>query len=122
MAYVIPEFPIVCRVYATAVVPPVVAPRASDVPCNLAVGRRVNVVSTGGTSTPGVLVAAVYLLTPKDHPLHGPEFTGQQDTVEVPQGSGRWYQVMAQDAVGMGFPNEHRVAWIYAWQKRWAGF
>jgi len=36
------------------------------------------------------------------------------DFVEVPAGSGRWYQVYAVDDIGKGFANEHRIAVILA--------
>jgi hypothetical protein len=34
----------------------------------------------------------------------------QPDFVQIPAGSGRWYQVVAVDDIGKGFPNEHRAA------------
>jgi hypothetical protein len=34
----------------------------------------------------------------------------ENDIVEVPSGSGRWYGVLLVDDVGKGFSNEHRYA------------
>jgi hypothetical protein len=34
--------------------------------------------------------------------------------VEVPAGSGRYYEVVQVDDAGKGFPNEHRIAGLIA--------
>jgi hypothetical protein len=90
--------------------------RLSDVPCNLAWGKRVNTglpISTteGGEYSQTLMVLLVPALTDiRDaaglvgvHP----------DLVVVPSGSGRWYSVMYVDDLGKGFPNEHRGAVLY---------
>jgi len=37
----------------------------------------------------------------------------QQSQVEVPSGSGRFYNVVVVDDVAKGFPNEYRIAFIH---------
>jgi len=49
------------------------------------------------------------LLTPAHTDLRDNASTGGHDAVEVPSGSGRYYDVTYCDNIGMGFPNEHRA-------------
>lgn len=108
--YRLPEFNLTCRVYTFGNVAD--PPRVSDIPCNLAWGKRVNVPSTGGTGAVGVPLMTMILLTPKDVDIRDRFSSTNLDAVEVPQGSGRFYFVVYCDNVGMGFPNEHRAVAI----------
>lgn len=112
--YVLPTFNLMCDIYDW--IPggdPVVTPRLSS-ECNLALGRRVQVSSTGGTGLPGVQIITTTVLLPaatdvRAFPCYG-DF-GQGDILEVPQGSGRIYFCCCVEDCGKGFDNEHRVAY-----------
>lgn len=110
MPFVVPSFPLTCNVYTGGVFtnPPRISPN-----CNLTYGRRVMMVSTGGTSVPGVLVYNMSLLLPAGTDIRGPRNAGGGDGVEVPAGSGRQYFVVFVDDIGKGFANEHRTAQLY---------
>lgn len=123
MAYRLPTFNIVCNISQ----PPVLGtPSIPDGPyrlyhqeCQLTYGRRVNVVSTGGTGEAGTLVLSMNLLLPPLTDVRGPQDIGGFDMVEVPAESGRWYQVTAVDDIGKGFSNEHRTACLFALAGSW---
>lgn len=122
MAYRLPDFPISCGIYTpdtpnTPAVPSS-GPRVVSV-CNLAWGRRVNTPSTGGTSTPGILTTSMTILLPALTDIRGPQDSVSFDMVEVPAGSGRWYQVTGVDDIGKGFANEHRAAHLFALAGSW---
>jgi hypothetical protein len=59
------------------------------------------------------------LLLPPFIDVRGPQDTVSFDMVEVPEGTGRWYQVTGVDDIGKGFDNEHRTASIYALVRGW---
>lgn len=124
MAFRLPTFNLVCNV-ATCDTPNVAAIptgplRLVNEPCQLTYGRRVNVSSTGGTTIAGVLTLAMNLLVGKLVDVRGPQDTVSFDMVEVPAGTGRWYQCAAVDDIGKGFSNEHRTACIFALAGSWA--
>lgn len=113
--FVIPSFPLTCTIYTFD---PAgggsIAERLTS-GCNLAWGHRVQVASTGGTVSPGILTACMTLLLPTLTDIRGPAVYGavdQGDYVEVPSGSGRLYLVNFVDDIGKGFTNEHRAALI----------
>lgn len=64
---------------------------------------------TSGIS-PNNVTQSLYL--PKLTDIRDAHSTLGQDTVEVPRGSGRFYQVLLFDDVAKGFPNEFRIAFI----------
>jgi len=77
---------------------------------NLAIGKRTAFFSTDwGAGQPAVHALPTLLLPPLTDIRDG-SCNGVQDVVEVPSGSGRWYQVLGVDDVGKGFANEHRFA------------
>jgi len=123
MAYRPPVFNLFCNIYTMAVpntpAIPAGSPRVEHQPCQLTYGRRVQVVSTGGTAQAGVLVLTMNLLVPKGVDIRGPQDTVTADMVEVPEASGRWYAVAAVDDIGKGFANEHRTAAIFALAGSW---
>lgn len=108
MAYSIPTFNITCRAYTGGDI--TAPPRETNVACNLAWGKRVNVPSTGGTGAVGVPLMTMQLLLPLTADIRGRDSATGSDMVEVPQGSGRYYRVTFCDHIGYGFPNEHKCA------------
>ena len=123
MAYVQPQYNITCNIW-TGVPgnfpsPPVGPPRIIVQPCALVLGRRVNVVSTGGTGEPGVPLQAINLLLPPGTDIRGPQDTVVADIVECPAGSGRVYGVYFVDDIGKGHFNEHRTASLLAIAGSW---
>lgn len=83
------------------------------VPCNLAYGRRTQISFLdffGPGDFPGS--SQSLLLLPALADVRSGTSSGQADVVEVPAGTGRWYQVASVDDIGKGFPNEHRAALV----------
>jgi hypothetical protein len=107
MAFFIPEFPIVCNIFDFVL--PLPSPRLEDVPCNLAVGKRVQQAGRdfGGGGTLGLCPV---LLLGKDVDIRDASIGGYGDIVEVPAGSSRWYQVSCCEFFGLGFDNQHKGA------------
>jgi len=107
MAFSLPNFNLLCDVYTGPWLAKVL--RISDVPCNLALGRRVQ--QPGATFTTFEFGAAApsVLLPPRTDVRDFSCVTGY-DVLEVPKGTGRWYAVMQVDDVGRGFANEYRIA------------
>lgn len=114
MAFSLPTFNLTCNIWRFGTGPP--APPAVVSPCNLAWGKRVNVAATGGTTFTGILVAAMSLLLPPLTDVRGNTDALDQDIVECPAGSGRFYIAVLVDDIGKGFPNEHRCA-LLVWQQ-----
>lgn len=123
MPYKVPTFNLLCKITAPDEIGvdavPAGEPRLVDVPCQLTYGRRVQVASTGGTASVGVLALSMNLLVAARTDVRGPQDSVSYDLVEVPQGTGRWYRVVAVDDIGRGFSNEHRSASIYALAGQW---
>lgn len=123
MAYTQPQYNLVCSVYEPDV-PNVAAipsfpPRILVQPCALVYGRRVNVASTGGTGAAGIPLKCMDLLVPALTDIRGLADAASFDIVECPAGSGRWYWVYYVDDIGKGWPNEHRVAGLFAIEGTW---
>lgn len=123
MAYRLPSFNLVCNITQPLMAGGVGIPdppfRLEGLSCQLTYGRRVQVVSTGGTGEVGVLVLTMNLLLPALTDVRGPQDVLSPDLVEVPADSGRWYKVVAVDDIGKGFANEHRSASIHALEGQW---
>lgn len=79
---------------------------------NLGQGRRINPQPIDGISLVDTLSPESQLLLPALTDVRDFSCLSGNDVVEVPAGSGRWYQVMSVDDAGKGFSNEHRIAWI----------
>jgi len=114
MAFTVPTFNLSVQIYTGPW--PVTSPRLT-VMGNLAYGRRVQQVrvtdvgnqeSYGGQET--------LLLPPLTDIRDGGN--GQQDYVQIPAASGRWYVVMLVEDVAKGFSNEYRAATV---GKIWQG-
>jgi hypothetical protein len=120
--FVLPNFNITCGIWSAPwVVPPMTPLRLTSL-CNLAWGKRVNVAATGGTGEPGWLVGCMTLLLPPKTDIRGRvgdvSASTLPDLVEVPLGTGRYYQPVLVDDIGRGFANEHRAALLqqlYPW-------
>jgi len=111
MAFTIPQFPLTVNIWHDGPVFFPVGPPDLIVMGNLAWGRRVAVPSTGGTGSLGVPLFTMTLLVPKLTDIRGRLSTvAGADVVEVPAGSGRYYEVIYVDDLGKGFANEHRGA------------
>lgn len=109
MAFTLPDFNLSCDVYTG---PWLTKVFRFSVSCNLAIGKRSAFFSTDwGAGAPGVHPLPT-LLFPAGTDVRDASCTGTQDIVEVPAGSGRWYQVLGVDDSGKGFANEHRFAHV----------
>ncbi len=109
MPFTVPDFNLTCEIFAGPYDLRVL--RLSAVPCNLAMGRRVQV-NFHGTDGPNYGPATSSLLVPAGTDVRdNAQLVGggaPYDIIEVPSGSGRWYYVTGVDDVGKGFPNEYR--------------
>jgi hypothetical protein len=109
MAFSLPVFNLTCNI-STGTHPGGI-PRGTS-PCNLAFGRRI---FTPATTQGWPVTAAGFfmqLLLPALTDIRSLHSAGTADSVEVPAGTGRWYDVIAVEDAGKGFANEHRVAWL----------
>lgn len=105
--YTLPVFNIQCAIWRfgnpTANPPDVISS------CNLALGRRTghlpSLAAQGGDGQ-----GAMWLLLPPGTDVQDLKNGVGPDTVEVPSGSGRFYQASWVDDIGSGFLNEHRFA------------
>jgi hypothetical protein len=107
MAFVLPTFNITCNIYTWPLNIPG-GPRISPV-CQL----RAPAANNGGFGS-GLLAVTqiIQLLLPPLTDIRD-SFAAPinaSDYVEVPAGSGCYYQVMWVNDIGKGFPNEHRYA------------
>lgn len=109
MAFTLPEFNLTCNIWRSmGLVWPLGSPDVvSD--CNLAFGRRV---LAPNNFRPNESSFLMQLLLPALTDIRDLSCAAVPDTVEVPAGSGRWYQALLVDDIGKGFDNEHRVAGI----------
>jgi hypothetical protein len=116
--YVVPQFNLLCNIG-----PGLGEWRLVNVECALVYGQRVNVATAASdyfeSGNPQLLVLAMSLLLPKLTDIRGGQDTAAADQVEVPAGSGRYYQVQIVDDIGKGWPNEHRTACIMAIPFTW---
>jgi hypothetical protein len=117
MAYVIPNFNLLCNIQSYALFP--IGWRIINQPCALVFGRRTNTGAGWGDDTtyPGEYIMS--LLLPALTDIRGPQDTISLDVVECPAGSGRLYQVCGVDDIGKGYPNEHRSAAMFAAAGTW---
>lgn len=106
MSYSLPQFNLTCNIWRVGSPPPLNPPALSAM-CNLAMGRRAQIgqLATGSNYMALLLPAATDVRDFWSNGVGG-------DWVEVPAGSGRFYEVVAVDDVGKGFLNEHRVAFL----------
>jgi len=113
VAFQLPNFNITVNIWTGPNAPPFGAPRVAAAPANLAWGKRVSSMSTGGTSTAGILVSTMTLLLEATCDVRGFLSSTGSDCVEVPSGSGRYYRVWFADFIGIGSTNQHNGGVIY---------
>lgn len=109
MPFRVPAMPLLCDIWTGPWLGRIF--RLGDVPCGLAVGRRVTTgayISLGSAYGPqmSLLVAAGTDVRDSGNA------TGY-DMIEVPAASGRWYAVGYVDDAAKGFPNEFRFANLF---------
>lgn len=110
MSFNVPTFNLFCNVYTGPFTGRVL--RIANLPCNLAMGRRVQQPGQDffgfpdGSAGPSLLIPAL-------SDVRDDAQSGGADIIEVPAGSGRWYQVNIVDDVGKGFPNEYRLVSMF---------
>lgn len=111
--YTLPTFNLSVNIWRFASITPPVITAPPDVVTvgNLNPGKRVY-----GQVAEGF---PMYLLLPKLTDVRWSGQGGNQDWIEVPAGSGRWYETIFVDDVGKGFPNEHRLAIIIQVDATW---
>lgn len=109
MAFTVPDFPLICNIFTGPPPWSIAAPRLTNVPCNLALGKRTQQSGIDRGSSGGIGIPPTLLL-PGGTDIRDVAATTQWDLVEVPSGSGRWYQVSEAEPVGLGFGNWHVAA------------
>ena len=107
MGYTLPVFNLTCNIWRNGIA--VTNPPAVISSCNLALGRRVGQVQ-GLVALGGDGQGAMWLLLPIGTDIQDVKNGIGPDRVEVPAGSGRYYNSVWVDDIGAGFANEHRFA------------
>lgn len=121
MAFTLPTFNVSYNLWRAANYPPVGPPDASGL-CNFSLGKRI-VTGTDGFAVTradpaqgtGIDVFLRIMMVPAGVDIRGRWQGGvnSQDEVEIPAGSGAFYVVADVADMAKGFPNEHRVAWVF---------
>ncbi len=109
MAYQVPNFPLTCRAHAWLPGP---YPPGGPVAGSVDFLGQLRFLKTAAELGQSNALNFMLLLIAASTPLFGNTASQNGDFVEVPKGSGRWYQVMMVDAVAAGFSNEHQAAVI----------
>ncbi|MBA0087220.1 MAG: hypothetical protein HRJ53_19730 [Acidobacteria bacterium Pan2503] len=109
MAFKIPTFNLTCNVWRNALAPAPYATPDLALPCNLTPGKRV---FTPLSATVFAFRYPMELLLPVGSDVRAMWNGANQDLIEVPAGSKRFYSVLWVDDVAKGFANEYRVAVI----------
>jgi len=111
MTFVLPTFNLSVNIFDGGPPYPPVTPRLT-VMGNLAFSRRGARSSNFWDQNEWGLLP--YLLVPALTDIRDTSWVGALsvgfDVVEVPAGTGRWYQVTSVEDIGKGFANEHRCA------------
>ena len=110
MPYSLPTFNLAVNIWRNAAPPP--APPAVVTFGNLTPGKRTIAFQKPANIAAIDTVFLHFLLLPAHTDIRADVFTGNNDIVEVPAGTGRYYTVSHVEDVGKGFPNEHRMAWV----------
>lgn len=112
MPFIVPTFPISANIWHNFVTSiNVYASPDVHVVCNLAPGRRVPAYFVEGLGTgTNPTRLNVFVLFPALTDVRPANGTDAPDIIEVPSGSGLFYQLNSVCDMGKGFANEHRVA------------
>lgn len=111
MAYVVPTFNIAVNIFTGPWLTKVL--RLPDCPANLAVGKRVQQLGNDYLQIVGQNLEfglTATLLLPAGTDVRSQSNGTDQDIIEVPSGSGCWYQCTAWEDMALGFDNEYRMA------------
>lgn len=127
MPFRLPTFNLFCNIgnddngfFEWPTEPWLVGPRISHQRCALVFGRRVNAPSQDDAWPSGLPSYLMSLLLPAGTDIRSMQSSdGIADTVEVPEGSGRFYGVASVDDIGRGYANEHRSALLVALLGTW---
>lgn len=107
MAYIPPTFNLSGNIWRAATPPP--APPTLITPCQLrAAGKQ----STGQDSLNNAWPFLWSALFPRATDVRDPNGPALGDIVEIPGGTGRYYDVIYVDDVSRGFANEYRIAFL----------
>jgi len=113
--FTLPNFNLLCNIWHGTVVmgdlpatPLVTAPDISLKPCQLYAASWQGTSTTPLSTSRLDLGFTMMLRVPAGTDLRDQSNASENDVVEVPAGSGRWYYVMQADDLHKGFPNEYR--------------
>lgn len=109
MAFTLPTFNLTANIWRHG--NPTSNPPDVVTVANLAYGERTSV-PYAVTTTSTTVYGGMWLLCPKGTDIRDDKAPAGSDTVEVPAGTGRFYDVVWVDDAGAGFDNEHRFALI----------
>jgi len=109
MPYLTPRMPLDAAVWTNGSPPPA-PPRIASIPCQLK-GPTHHGTYERVFAFPGSFIW--YALVPKESDIRDQFNTGGADRMEIPAGSGRYYQVAWVDDIAKGFPNEYRLVLVY---------
>jgi len=110
VAFTLPQFPLDCDVWRG---PWLTKTFAFTSECNLAFGKRVQQqFQDVDIPEPQVSSFQMALLLPPLTDLNDQWMGLENDVIEVPSGSGRWYGLSCFDDMAKGFDNEYRLALI----------
>lgn len=107
MAFTLPTFNLAVNIWRNA--NPTTNPPDVVAIGNLAYGER-NSVPYAVTTSNTTVYGGMWLLIPTGTDIRDNKDPVGPDTVEVPAGTGRFYDVVWVDDAGAGFPNQHRFA------------
>jgi hypothetical protein len=107
MGYALPTMNLTCRIWSGNALPP--QPHRADKPCQL---RAPGKASTGQDALNQGWPFLWSLILPALTDIRDNGSLSGSDRVECPQGSGRFYDVIAVDDVAKGFANEYRIAFL----------
>lgn len=110
MSFTIPDFNIQCDIYTGPWIGKTFR-LTSD--CNLAFGRRnMSFIIDIPVAEAARASEIMCLLLPARTDVRSTLQSGMCDVIEIPRGTGRWYEVYAVDDMARGFDTEYRIAMV----------
>jgi len=113
--YTLPVFNLTINYWRHARVPPGAGVPDGEITGNLANGRRVTYFEnliTSATDLGFIQWGIQQLLCPKGTDIRGVNSPSGSDWLEIPKNSGVYYTVRWVQFAGLGFANEHLLAWV----------